>query len=139
MKCLILALAIMSSAAFACPNLTGNFNCKLGSRVFDIQIENNEKGYHFITAGVEMDYITDGQGYEIPSTENYKDAIVKSSCEGNAFIVNFTASILYEGSVIAHEVSKTEYSLNGDNLSMIQKTKMKGIPLPTNKFNCIRY
>lgn len=139
MKKLFLALSLCSSVAFACPNLTGNFNCKLGSNVFDKQIENTESGYYVITSGVEMNYTTDGKSYELPATDSYKEAKVVSSCLGEKFVIDFTASILYEGSVIAHQVSKSEYYLEGENLIILQKTKMKGIPLPTNKYICTRY
>lgn len=139
MKLLMTFVALVSFNLMACPNLTGNFNCTSTSNSFDIQIENQTNGYSIITNGSEMNYHTDGRVDTIPSTDSYKDVAIKASCQGEKFVIDFTASILYEGSVIAHQVSKTEYVLTNDQLNITRKTKMKGIPLPTTKHTCIRY
>ena len=125
-----------SSTAFACPNLTGNYTCKKGSHVFTLQVETTAGSYIMNRDGAEMEYVVDGKIYDVPSTENYKDAKMTSVCEDNKLVVGFEADILYQGSVIAHQVSKSYYYKDGNNMILLQKVKMKGIPLPTNKFIC---
>ena len=140
MKSFFILVSMLSLNAFACPNLTGSFYCNSGvnSSAFDMQIENTNEGYSIITNGTEMKYHTDGRVDTIPATDSYKDVKIKASCQGEKFIIDFTASILYEGSVVAHQVSKTEYILNNDQLSIVRKTKMKGLPMPTAKYTCVR-
>lgn len=139
MKLLVLGL-IFSLNAFAsnCPDISGNFMCKEGSRVSLKEISLTSTGYNIISDGMSFDYITDGQFYDVASTENMKDAKIKSSCVKDKFIVDFNATILYDGSVLAKQVSKSEYSLSEDKLVFIHKTKMKGLPLPTIKYLCER-
>lgn len=127
---------ILSSTAFACPNLTGSYTCKKGSNVFTLQVETTAQSYIMNRDGAEMEYVVDGKIYDVPSTDSYKDAKVNSTCEDNKLVVGFEANILYEGSVIAHQVSKSYYYMENSDLILLQKTKMKGIPLPTNKFVC---
>lgn len=138
MKSLLLCALFVSSAAFACPDITGTFVCKFNSAVSQKEISKTETGFKIISEGYPMEYITDGRPYEIPATDSYKDAFVKSSCSEKELIIDFNASILYEGTVIAKEVSKTTYSMDSANLIITQKTKMKGLPMPAAKWNCTR-
>lgn len=136
MKILSTALLLLASSAFACPDISGLYSCQLSSATIQKEIKETETGYIIISEGNEMEYVTDGKGYEIPATDSYKDAIVTSFCRNDQLVVDFKANILYEGSVIANEVAKTIYKMAGDNLVILRKTKMKGIPLPTQKYLC---
>jgi hypothetical protein len=136
MKAFAFIASLITLNVYACPNLTGTYLCQVGSHISQQTITNTDTGYNIINEGVESNYITDGNSYELPSTDNYQDAKVTSSCAEDKFVIDFKASILYEGSVIAKQVSRFTYYVEGDHLVYLQKTKMKGIPLPTNKFIC---
>lgn len=140
MKLLLIMVTLFATNAFACPMLTGNYTChrENGSQVLNKQITNTEKGYIINTDGNEMEYFTDGKGYSIPATDSYQNAKVVSSCNGEIFNTVFTAEILYEGSVIAREVALSNYAFEGDKLVLTQKTKMKGLPMPSNRYICTR-
>ncbi len=138
MKLLALITLLLSSTVFACPNISGLYTCQLKSELSLKEITQTETGYIIDSNGVQMEYFTDNKGYEIPSTSSYKDAIVTSSCKGEQFIVDFKATILYEGSEIAKQVARTTYQMDGDDLIILRKTKMKGVPLPVQKYLCIK-
>lgn len=139
MKSILTLGLLFSFNAFAnCPNLTGDYICQKGSRISYKSIEQTETGYNIISDNIEFNYVTDGVTYELPATESVKEAKVTSYCDKNVFVVDFTAMILYEGSDLAKQVSKTKYSLKGDTLIYLQKTKMKGLPMPTVTLTCRR-
>ena len=137
----ILALSLFisfSSFASTCPELSGDYVCQKGSHISYKSIEKTETGYIVVSDGVEMEYATDGKTYDLPSTESVKDAKVVASCKNNVFVVDFTGTILYEGSELAKQVSKTEYSLKGDKMIYSQKIKMKGLPMPALTLACTK-
>lgn len=138
MKLLVLITLLFSSSVFACPNISGFYSCLLNGVTTLKDIKQTTTGYIITTEGSEMEYFTDGMGYEIPATDSYKNATVTSSCRREQFIVDFKATILYEGSEIAKEVSKTTYGMQGEDLIILRKTKMKGFPLPTQKYLCTK-
>jgi homoaconitase/3-isopropylmalate dehydratase large subunit len=138
MKMFLGMMVLFSTAANACPNLNGNFTCQKGSTVFNLAIEGTSRSYIINRDGNEFEYMLDGKSHDVPSTDSYQDAKVVSTCEDDKLVVGFEANILYEGSVIAHQVSKSYYYNEGNNIVLLQKVKMKGIPLPTNKFSCVR-
>jgi hypothetical protein len=136
MKIAIFALLLLSSQAFACPDLTGSYLCKAGSRTANKEIHSTNQGYIINSDGNELEYFTDGRVVEVPETDSFKDGKYTSVCNGDQFVVTFTATLMYEGSPIAKQVSRSTYSKNGDNLKLEIKTKSKNIPLPTINFNC---
>lgn len=138
MKSFLALSFLFSLSAYACPDITGTFVCKFNSAVSQKEIVRTETGFLITSEGNTMEYFTDGKAYEVPATDSYKDAFVKSSCSSSEFTVDFNASILYEGSVIAKQVSKTIYSMNGENLIIFQKLKMKGLPVPKVLWTCSR-
>ena len=140
MKKLLLGIFILSSQLFAveCPPISGSFTCQQGSHVSYKIITQTNDGYLINSDGIDFNYITDGKTYEVEATSNMKDGKVTSTCTSNKFIVGFKATILYEGSELAKQSSVTEYTPVGSGLMIVQKTKMKGIPLPAIKFNCTR-
>lgn len=136
MKTLLVLFSLFSASAFACPNLMGNYTCQKGSTVFNLNVNQTATAYEMDRDGNFAEYIVDGKIYDLPSTDNYQAAKVTSACEDDKLVVGFEADILYQGSVIAHQVSKSYYYKDGNNMILLQKVKMKGIPLPTNKFIC---
>lgn len=141
MKKLTIGLGLLFSLnAFAasCPDLEGTYTCQRGNRILVKEITRTADGYIFVADGMQFEYRVDGNTYEVPSTDSMTDGKVKASCLDNKFIVDFNATILYDGAIIGKQVSKTEYSKNGDNLLFAQKVKMKGMPLPAINFECIR-
>lgn len=141
MKKLTIGLGLLFSLnAFAaiCPDIEGTYTCQKGSHVSVKEIARTADGYIIVSDGMEYEYRVDGNTYEVPSTDSMTDGKVKASCHDNKFVVDFNASILYDGTIIAKQVSKTEYSKKGDNLIFAQKIKMKGLPLPALNFECIR-
>ncbi len=138
MASLLISGLISGSAYAACPDLSGNYICKSGSHISQKSIEMTDKGYIFNSDGVEFEYLTDGVTYDVPANENQKDGKVKSYCQDDKFIVDFTTNVLYDGTVIGKQVSKTEYVLSQDGFGIVQKTKLKGLPIPTLKFQCTK-
>lgn len=139
MKTTLLFLsALFSFNTFAanCPEINGVFTCMRGSQVSIKEITKTATGYIVVSDGVYSDYVTDGKTYDVEINEDVKDAKIKSYCQDNKFISDFTATILYEGSPIAKQVSKIEYSMKGANLEYLHKTKMKGLPMPTLRYTC---
>lgn len=141
MKNLTAGLGLLFSLnifASNCPDLEGIYTCQKGSHVSIKEIARTADGYIIVSDGIEFEYRVDGNTYEVPSTDSMTNAKVKSSCHDNKFVVDFNASILYDGTIIAKQVSKTEYSKKGDNLLFAQKIKMKGLPMPALNFECSR-
>lgn len=138
MKTLLISALFVSSAAFACPDITGLYVCKFNSAVSQKEIVKTENGFVVTSEGNSMEYFTDGKTYEIPATDDYTDAKVRTTCTDQEMIVDFNASILYEGSVIAKQVSKSIYSMSGSDLIITQKLKMKGLPMPKVQWTCTR-
>ena len=137
MKMTLMAFIIFSGSAFACPDLTGSYLCKSGSHSTNKEIHSTDQGYIINSDGNEMEYFTDGRVVEVPETDSFKDGKYSSSCIGDKFIVTFSATLMYEGSPIAKQISRSTYTKNGDNLKIEIKTKSKNIPLPTINFNCL--
>ena len=137
-KIYVLLSLLVSFNAFAgnCPEISGNYSCQQGSHVSLKEIVKTATGYKINSDGIDFEYFTDGNVYEVEANENMKDGKVSSLCDNNKFIVNFNATVLYEGSELAKQVSRSEYYINNGTLLITQKTKMKGIPLPTVKFTC---
>ena len=142
MKKLLLGLLFVFtqvSASEECPQISGSFTCQQGSHISYKVITQTNDGYLINSDGIDFNYITDGKSYEVEATSSMKDGKVTASCNSNKFIIGFKATILYEGSEIAKQSSITEYALLNNNMTILQKTKMKGIPLPAIKFDCTRY
>ena len=131
-------LASFSSYAATCPELSGDYICQKGSHISYKNIQKTDKSFIVISDGVEMEYITDKKTYSLPDTEVIRDAKVNSYCEKDKLVVDFTGIILYDGSDLAKQVSKTEYTLKGDGIIFSQKIKMKGLPMPALVLNCTR-
>lgn len=130
------ALIFVSVSAFACPDLTGSYDCRNGSHVSMKEIVFTEKSYYFNSDGVEFTYYPDGNTYEVEANERMKDGKVKSYCKNDKLFVDFNATILYEGSAIAKQKSVTEYVKTTEGMIITTKTKMKGLPMPTLKLLC---
>lgn len=135
---LALISMLFSTMVLACPDISGDYNCQLGSKILSTKIQEIPNGFVINTDGFEAEYITDGKVYDVPATDSMIDAQKRSSCQDDKFIVDFTATLLYEGTAIGKQVSKTTYFLQDNNLKMIKKTKAKGLPLPTQSYNCTR-
>ncbi len=137
----ILALSFLTSfSAFAatCPEISGDYICQKGSHISYKNIHKTDKGFIVISDGVEMEYFTDKKTYALPDTESVRDAKISSYCEKDKLVVDFTGIILYDGSDLAKQVSKTEYAVKGDGMIYSQKVKMKGLPMPGLTLNCTR-
>ncbi len=122
--------------ANACPLIDGAYVCREGSHVSYKEIKSTPNGYDIVSDGIYFQYITDGKGYSVEATDSMKDGVVTSTCNNQKFIIDFRATILYEGAEIAKQSTKSEYYLDQGLLKIKQKTKMKGIPLPTVNFAC---
>ncbi len=138
MKSLLTVALLFSSAAFACPDISGVYSCKFNSNISNKEIVKTQSGFVINSDGNMMEYFADGKSYDVPATDSYTDARVKTSCTEKAMVVDFNASILYEGSIIAKQVSKTTYEMEDKDLIISQKVKMKGVPLPAIKWVCTR-
>lgn len=137
---LLLSITVFATQEFnsSCPSMDGVFECKAGSRVSLKEIISTQSGFLIISDGVEREYFFDDQFREIAATDSYKDAFYKSRCTNESFIVDFKATLLYEGAEIAKQTQTSTYTMNGDSLIIVQKTKAKGFPLPTVKYICNR-
>lgn len=137
MRYLMLIGLMVSFSAIACPDLAGEYLCKRGSASSYRSIEATEDGFRITRDGNITDYVTDGVTVQdVPQTDSMTDGKYTSKCEDNSFIVNFNATLLYEGVVIGKQVSKTTYQLKNEQLHIISKVKVKGVPLPTVKEVC---
>lgn len=124
--------------SLSCPKMEGIYECKAGSRVSLKEIVATKEGFIINSDGSEREYFIDDQFREIIATDSYKDAFYKSRCHNESFIVDFKATLLYEGAEVAKQSQTSTYSMNGEDLVIVQKTKAKGLPLPTIKYICKR-
>lgn len=138
MKFLIGALLLVTTQAFACPDISGSFTCKYRNRISEREITKTETGFIVIADGAEQEYKTDGSITSLPENDSLKDAKFSSVCEGDTFVVNFTGTLMYEGAEIGKEVQKTVYQMKNDDLLITIKTKAKHVPLPSINFLCTR-
>lgn len=131
---------LTTEAAEACPNLDGAYLCQAGSDAVGFTIASTPDGIWMDRDGAQITYQPDGRSHAIPDTESYQNGKVTSSCKGDKLVVELDVEILYEGSVIARQVSRTEYSRPTKNLNeglkIVTKTKMKGLRLPTKTYAC---
>ena len=139
MKSLLLLATFISLNTFAatCPSINGSFICQRGTQFSFVDFTPKDTGYVVLTDGTLFEYFTDGKTYAVEGNEDMRDGKVRSYCEKNKFISDFTVTILDQGSPIAKQATKSEFSMEGVNLSIVHKIKMKGIPLPTLRFTCI--
>ncbi|MGE3610816.1 MAG: hypothetical protein AB7I27_14590 [Bacteriovoracaceae bacterium] len=93
MKFLILGL-LVSTAAMACPDINGEFECRSGSQVSHKLITTTDRGYLINTDGSETEFYVDGTVQSFPNTDSVKDVQIKGSCEGEKFIIDMTATIM---------------------------------------------
>lgn len=135
---LILSSLVFSSVALACPDISGEFSCKSKKNSTSVIIEAIQNGFTINTDGNVADFIADGKTYDLPSTDSMTDAKKISSCKDDKFIIDFNATLLYEGAVIGKEVLKAAYYFEGSNLKIVRKTKVKGMPLPVQDYTCTR-
>lgn len=137
MRYLILFSLLVSFSALACPDLSGEYLCKRGTVTSDRIIEGTENGFIVTRDGISTEYITDGVTVQtVPSNDSMTDGSYISLCKGNQFIVDFKATLLYEGAVVGKQVNRTTYELKNNELHIISKVKIKGVPLPTIKEIC---
>lgn len=121
-----------------CPEIDGSFECRAGSRVSFKNISPSMAGYLIESDGAIVEYIIDDTYRELPNTESMQDAKLKARCDKGSLVIDFEASILYQGSVIAKQVSNSVYEIKNGELQITQKTKMKGLPMPKLVFQCKR-
>lgn len=138
MKFLSLLLICISSAAMACPDISGEYECNIGRKFTKKSISQTSRGFLINTDGSEMEYLTDGTVQTIPNSDSFKDVAFKSYCEGNKFIIDMTATITEGETVLGKQISKKIFELEKEDIHITHKTKMKGIPLPTKKEFCMR-
>lgn len=137
MRYLMLIGLMVSFSAIACPDLAGEYLCKRGSASSYRSIETTADGFRISRDGNITDYVTDGVTVQnVPETDSMTDGKFTSQCESDKFVVDFTATLLYEGAVVGKQVSKTTYQLKNQQLHIISKVKVKGFPLPTIKEVC---
>lgn len=135
---LFFSLELLASSALKvdCPEMEGVYECRAGSRYTLKTITPTLGGFLIDSDGIETEYFFDNIVRDVPSNENMQDGKVAARCEKGAFIIDFNASILYDGSVIAKQVSTTSYEIKNQKLQITQKVKMKGIPMPKLVFQC---
>lgn len=119
-----------------CPDLNGDYACKQGSTIFSLSVHGEQGLYHVEKNKVAIEYNTDGRFVAIADTENYRNAKYQALCEGGKLVVNFYAELMYDGSFIGKQVSKSEYSKVGQELIIAEKVKVRGIPLPRLRYVC---
>jgi uncharacterized protein YxjI len=95
-------------------------------------------GYIINADGVEQVYKIDGSITSIPDNDNLKDGKYSSVCENDKLIINFSGTLMDEGTEVAREVQKTVYQMKGEQLNILIKTKAKHVPLPTVNFLCTK-
>lgn len=135
---LILVTMLLSTTVFACPDISGDFTCTSKRGNSSVSIQTIENGFLINTDGVEAEFLADGKVYDLPSTDSMTDGKRISSCKDDKFNIDFTATLLYEGSVVGKEVLRASYFFQGNNLKIIRKTKVKGLPLPVQDYTCTR-
>ncbi len=135
---LILTFSFSLLASTTCPNIAGTYTCTYKYETLHQTIEETPTGFFITANGVEMEYFIDGSPVLIPETDSVRDGKVISSCGNGLFVVNFTAMIMYQGAEVGKEVQRTSYEIKDGNLVMTRKTKVKGIPLPTKKYICVK-
>lgn len=140
MKLLVtILLTILAIRAYgSCEELSGNYLCRAGSKAISKSLLIVGNQVEMITEGVESTLILDGETYSVPATSSMKDGKVSALCVGEKMVVNFSATLLYEGEELAKQTQKTEYVKSNEGLEITVSTKAKGIPLPKLKYLCQR-
>lgn len=137
MRYLIFFGLFASLSAIACPELSGEYLCKRGSLTSTRSIEATNDGFIITKDGYTTEYVADGITVQnVPSSDSMTDGSYTSRCTDDQFIVDFKATLLYEGAVVGKQVSKTTYQFKNNDLHIISKVKVKGLPLPTVKEIC---
>lgn len=137
MRYLVLFSLFISFSSFACPDISGEYLCKRASVTSPRLIEETENGFIVTRDGNSTEYIADGITVQtVPSNDSMTDGSFTSLCKGDQFIVDFKATLLYEGAVVGKQVNRTTYEFKNNELQIITKVKIKGVPLPTIKEIC---
>jgi hypothetical protein len=124
------------SLAQSCPDLSGHYQCSQGSRKFILMISSDQLAHTVVREGREVIYRAHGQKIAIPDTDSYQKGQHWSSCVKNKLQVNFQVELLYEGSVIAKQKTVSIFEKMERDLILTEKTRMKGISLPSQRFVC---
>jgi hypothetical protein len=136
MSLLVFFISAYLTQAQGCPDLSGQYACALGSHQYSLLVKSNQASHTVVRDGREMKYEANGQTYSIPDTDSYQKGRYQSVCAKNKLQVNFQVELLYEVSVIAKQKSVTEYEKIKSDVIITEKTRVKGVPLPTQRFVC---
>lgn len=115
---------LFSSSAFACPNLTGTYNCpaqKKGQTYsLTISQEQDKSGVTAYTINSST-LLADNKAYPIPDSEQLKNGTFKAWCDtantSNVLNTEITGKIYSEGEFYADLTLTTAYTVIGSDLT----------------------
>jgi hypothetical protein len=94
---LVLATALFSAGALACPNLAGTYTCETDEGAQTANITQEESGGVTTYDFDGMQLITDNETRAIPDDGSLKDGKIRSWCEGDALKAAATGTVLDGG------------------------------------------
>lgn len=134
----MLPILFGSIVSYACPDLTGKYLCQALHGTYDLKFNKTSSGYIVTTESTKKTYVTDGSVQELPDLgETVQNRTLKSYCDEEKFIIDYEATVYYEGNVLGQQFSKTSYEFNGKNIQMILQVNFQGSNLPPIKETCV--
>jgi len=114
---LVLATALFSAGALACPNLAGDYTCQTddGPQSMTVTQEESNGVTSYDLGGTQL--ITDNEVRDIADDETLKDGKVRSWCEGDVLKAAATGTVL-DGGEPAGDVDLTiTFTTDGTTLT----------------------
>ena len=121
-KALLVAIAAFSTYAFACPNLTGNYQCQDEQETWGIQVTQSVRGgvtTYSVTDddGVTTSVIADGVSRPMPADPDFREGMMAATCMGNQLGIESTGKIYMEDQYVGFVDLQLVMSIgNGGNL-----------------------
>ncbi len=135
--------ALFSSAAFACPNLTGNYACTYENgqaEAISLTQEIRDGVTYFKMGNAEL--AADNQARAIPEDDSMKEGSLRGWCEPYALKVEVLGKVYDSGEFFGDLAAQISFSLNAENnLDRVTSGTLKAVketyPLD-NTMTCIR-
>jgi len=121
---LMLSLVFFSRLALACPNLTGVYECQDDDGKYFASVEQSADQNGVVTYSVSgtVFAVTDEVPRQIDETDEFKNATIASSCEGDN-LVNAIEGELYNDGRFAGTIDMLVTFYLGDNGDLVQMSE----------------
>lgn len=140
-QAILLILALSAPfAAFACPDLEGEYTCRGNGQTQNIQIQqdlrNDTWTYYIDNENGNLEIITDSQRHHLGSLGDIKNASYTASCQSNGLKIDANGEFVAMGRTFKAKTKMNFKSQSNGNITSQTQLVVNGRNLPAVKLNC---